>query len=224
MEIYKDDIVYIYEYKNRKEKNDFYNLIPIKVTESVDNKVNIIASGINLDENYQELKDDNGNFIKTSGIVEYKKEGNFLIKGNKKYYISYKKDKKGYLFNIERYEGTDLFSIYICLKLDDNFVIKTRLNYICFDRIEKIEDFLSLINISRIQLHETFIQLICNKQKWIYLSYEVYYKDNLISNDYKRKLFQYACSNKNDITGAKYDFNKVFSLKNVGYEICKEKI
>lgn len=224
MEIYKDDIVYIYEYKNRKWKDDFSNLIPIKVTEVVDNKVNVIASGINLDKNYQELKDNNGNFIKTSGIVEYKKEGNFLIKGNKKCYISYKKDKKGFLFDTKIYDGTDLFSIYICLKLDDNFIIKTRLNSLCFDSVDNIENFLALINISKIELHEMFIQLICNKQECTYLSYEVYYKDNLITKDYKRKLFQYACSNKNDITGAKYDFNKVFSLRNIGYEICKEKI
>lgn len=85
MQIFKDDIVYIYEYKNRNKIKCFSDLIPVKVIDVVDNKENIIVSGINLDENYNELQSENNILLKTSGIVVFKKEKNFLLKDNKKF-------------------------------------------------------------------------------------------------------------------------------------------
>lgn len=221
MQIFKDDIVYIYEYKNRNKIKCFSDLIPVKVIDVVDNKENIIVSGINLDENYNELQSENNILLKTSGIVVFKKEKNFLLKDNKKFFIYYRREKKRFLLDIKEYQKTNLYSIYICLKLDENVIIKMRLNSISFDDISDIENFIELVSISRIELHDEYIQLFLNDKKMIYQNFEVYYKEQYIENDKKRRLFNYACKNKKPINDAKYDFNKIFSLKNIGYEICK---
>lgn len=85
MNVFKNDIVYVYEYKNRNNIKNFNDLIKIIVTD-VQNGENIV-SGNNLRGNSYILNS-NGIPDKTSGIVKYKKEGELLTNGKDKFFIT----------------------------------------------------------------------------------------------------------------------------------------
>lgn len=214
MDIFINDIVYIYEYKNRNNIQNFEDLTEIKVTDISPTGDNIV-SGYNI-ENGHFVETSNGNYEKTAGIVVFKKEKNIItnVKNNKKYFITYNNE-------IKKYDEQDLFEIYIVTKLDNDVIIKFSLNNFCFDNMEDINNCINKIKLSHFELLDTHINFMLNKQKIECYQYEVYFKENIITTNNKEKLFNYACKNKNSINKTSFDFNKVFSLKFVEYEISK---
>ena len=214
MEIFINDIVYIYEYKNRNNIKSFKDLIKIKVTDVPPTKDNIV-SGYNI-KNNSFIKTNNGNFEKTTGIAVFKEENHIIlnIKNGKKYFISDNNELK-------QYEQQDLFALFIVTKLDENVKIKFRLGEMLFDNIENIKHYVDKIHLSCFDMTDSYIHFKFNKEDISYEDYEVYYKDNLIASNYKERLFNYACKHKNAKNKTEFDFNKVFSLKFVEYEISK---
>lgn len=223
IDIFKGDIVFVYEYKNRNNIKCFKDLIEIEVTDISPIKEDIVVSGYTR-KNGRIVINNNGVPEKTNGIVVYKKEGDILIKKNKKYFLSYKTSKNGYDLDIKEYHGGNLFQLYACMKVDNKSYVKVRLNEMCFDSVDKIEAFCSLIKLNHFELYQEYIKGKVNDEDLIYYDFEVYYDGNYISTDSKKRLFDYACKNKNSINETAYDFNKIFSLKQTCFEISTSKV
>lgn len=220
MEIYAGDICYIYEYKDRNNIKDFSDLHKVRVDTVSSNGKDFIVSGEEMSGEYVVL---NSNDVpsRISGIVVYKKDGDFLIKKGKRYFLSFERKSKGFKAVAKEASGP-LYCVYACFKVDDNASVKLRLNDMCFESSEEIESFLELVNITHAQLYDNKVSYILNKYMIETPSYEVYIGDKYVSGGgAKEKLFKYACKSRNPINKGAYDFNKIFSMKLVGYEVSK---
>lgn len=220
MEIYVGDICYIYEYKDRNNIRDFYDLHKVRVDTVSSNGKDFIVSGEEMSGESIVL---NSNDVpsRVSGVVVYKKDGDFLIKKSKRYFLSFERNSKGFKAVVKEVTRP-LYCIYACFKVDDSASVKLRLNDMCFESSEEIESFLELVNITHAQLYDNKVSYILNKDMIETSSYEVYMGDKYISGGTaKEKLFKYACKSRNPINKGAYDFNKIFSMKLVGYEVSK---
>lgn len=220
MEIYAGDICYIYEYKDRNNIKDFSDLHKVRVDTVSSNGKDFIVSGEEMSGEYVVL---NINDVpsRISGIVVYKKDGDLLIKKSKRYFLSFEKKSRGFKTVVKEASGP-LYCVYACLKVDDSTSVKLRLNDMCFESAEEIESFLELVNITHAQLYDNKVSYMLNKEVIETPSYEVYMGGKYISSGVaKEKLFQYACNSRNPINKGAYDFNKIFSMKLVGYEVSK---
>lgn len=218
--VFNGDRVFVYQYKDRKDIHDFSDLTEIEVTAAVDNVKNIIATGnIILNGNY--VYDENGNKETISGIVAYKKEGNILEKGKRKFYISYDIKKKGFNTILKEYNGEDLLELHACLRLDEHVEIKLLATNICFISQEEAEEFIDFLYIKHPKLYNRKISIEINGKTYLYEDYSVYVNGKYIDKNPKERLIQYACKYKNPIKEETYDFNKVFSMRLSGYDLVK---
>lgn len=220
MEIYAGDICYIYEYKDRNNIKDFSDLHKVRVDTVSNNGKDFIVSGEEMSGERVVL---NSNAVpsRISGIVVYKKDGDLLIKKSKRYFLSFEKKSRGFK-TVVKEVSVALYCVYACFKVDDNASVKLRLNDMCFESSEEIESFLELVNITHAQLYDNKVSYMLNKEVIETQSYEVYMGGKYISSGVaKEKLFQYACNSRNPINKGAYDFNKIFSMKLVGYEVSK---
>lgn len=220
MEIYTGDICYIYEYKDRNNIKDFSDLHKVRVDTVSNNGKDFIVSGEEMSGERVVL---NSNAVpsRISGIVVYKKDGDLLIKKSKRYFLSFEKKSRGFK-TVVKEVSVALYCVYACFKVDDNASVKLRLNDMCFESSEEIESFLELVNITHAQLYDNKVSYMLNKEVIETQSYEVYMGGKYISSGVaKEKLFQYACDSRNPINKGAYDFNKIFSMKLVGYEVSK---
>ena len=217
MNIFKNDVVYAYEFKDRKEINSFQDLTKVTVERADLHNVPPIING----------KTDDGELF--CGIVAYKKEGELLFKNNKKYFISFnkyrkrntlEKDKKGFTKEVREYKGGVLYGVYANFSLTKETSIKFRISEVSFENLEEIENFISLLFISRGELHGDYISFMLNAEEQVVKDYEVHLNNKQIhATDIKKQVFQHACSHKKPILATPYDFNKAFSLKLQEYEV-----
>jgi hypothetical protein len=218
MEISKGDIVYIYEYKNRNDAKDFDSLIEVEV-DTVAPNTNIVSGFTLKNGNY--IINQNGAKDKTNGIVLYKKDGEFLLKKNKRFFLTYEKVKNKYKSKIAEYEDTDLFCIYVCFSLDDTTCVKFRMDEMNFSDMDSLSKFCESIKISHCELYDDKIKVMISGEEKTYFSYEVYHNDSYIRENAKERIFKYACKKKNPINKTEYDYMKIFSLKLDGFEAVR---
>lgn len=224
MEIYKNDIVYAYEYKNRNNIHQFDDLIKIKVDTVDNNGKTIIVSGETMiDENI--VLNSNGVNDRSSAIVLYKKEDDLLLKRNKKYYISYIKNKKSFVRDVKEYDkNIKLMCLYVCLTINERAMAKLRITDICFSSVDEINEFVDMLKISHVELYDDKITMILNGDKKTFYNYEVYYDGKHITSNGKQRLFNYATKVKNPINETSYDYNKIFSMKVADFEVSYAKV
>lgn len=217
MDIFRGDRVFVIEYKNRGTES-FGLLTEIEVDIVEDNRTNKIASGRTI-KNGSFITNNLGAHERTSGIVVYKREHFLLKKDREEFYIGCNFSGKNYEKITKEYSGQSLFQIYVVTKLDEHVQVKFPLTDMFFESIEEVQAFIDKLNITHTQLFDDSIVFFMNKEKITINEYEVYVNGKYINEDAKERLFRYACKNKTSIGNEVYDFNKVFSLKIVNYEV-----
>jgi len=223
MDIYNGDVVFVYEYKNRKNKNVFESLIEIEVENVVDNLGNKIASGYILSNGNYKL-DANGNMEKANGIVVYKREKHILINGSEKLYISYEIKNNKPTRVLKKYNKTELFRLYACFKFDEHVKVKLPVTDVLFSSVEDAQTFINTLNVKYPRLYSDLFTLEINKQQIETKNYDVFVNGEKILINPKERLFRYVCKYKNPINNVPYDFQKIFSARFESYELFEADI
>ena len=210
--IISNDIVYIYEYKNRNNIEYLEDLIKVKVIDVIPpskGQKEIMVTG---------LTDNNE---KVTGFVLYKKENDFVLtKEGLKYISFFQKNNKTYKC-LKKIKDNKIF-----YKLNFIFTLKNlaEISITLFDDIlflseEEVELFLKNIKIKKAELTANGINLELNNNIISTNEYKIYLNNEIYDSQYsKQKLFELACNNNSSKNNAVYSFNKSFSLKLTSYE------
>ena len=217
------DVVYFYEYKNRdniKEFKDLQKGVIERVISDQKNGKNRMA-----EIKVPKIVDRKISYDFVVGFIVYKKNEDFVVtKEGLKYVSFYIKNNKLNLCLKDIKNPNDIYSkLYVVFNIGKTFDIKFNIfDDVIFFGDEDINKLIKYIKIAKGELHKGYLKYELNCEEIIVYEFE-FWKDErcYCSESNKIELFDYACrffKNKNK-TVFGYDYEKIFSLKHIGFEI-----
>lgn len=222
--IFLGDVVYLYQYQKRKSVKTFNDLDKVTVTEVVPRykqSDDIMVGGVKFSIDKGVEKDE-----RIVGIVEYKRNGDLIetSEGNKfiNYFI---KDKKPVLCLKKIKSEYEYYDLYAVFQLDKGIEIKIKpYDLICYNQGNLI-DLIKSTKIDHARFCNGYICFYLNGEELTFNEFDIFINNKKFNPDNRvKQLFDWACNNKNNINDAIYNFQKIFSMKLIGYESVEKKI
>ena len=213
--LYKGDIAYIYEYKNRNEIQSFDDLIKIKVDKATKNIGNILAEGTrNIYESNKIIES------KEFGTVAYIQEGNYIQTSEGLKYISYYIENNKAKHCLKKLkDNTQLYKLGITFSIGKDIKIKTQIPFdVLFLSANDAADYIQHTKITHPKLNSECITFYIYGIQYFTIDYIIEVDGKETDSDaYKKKLFNFLCQNKKDLNNKQYNYSKEFSMKHSFY-------
>lgn len=225
--IQPEDTVYIYEYRQRKDIKGFSDLTKVTVdtvvTASKKDK-NIIVRG------HFENVDDDGRIFNDvmTGIVAYKANGPFVETKEGLKYISYYISSQGFpevcLRKVKDHK--DFYTLHATFGLTKELRVRAAAaDGLLFNSVADAEDYIQYIDISNAELSNEYIRFDTNGVLNVFTNFDIIIGDHRFSSrDKLKEIFSFVCKQKNSKNNAQFDFNKVFSLRHLSFELDAAKL
>ena len=213
VKILQEDIVYIYEHKNRNNIDSFSDLKKIKVLDilpTTSSQKEIMVAG--LDENNEKI----------IGFVVYKQNGNLIETAEGLKYISYYLEKNEVKLCLKKVKDIKTFykiKLILSLKEICEFAVDIFPDML-FINEDDIDRFTDTLKVKKAELTSDKINININRDDKSFKDYIIYINGKMLMDpESKRQVFDYIANNKNSKNNTMYNFNKSFSLKAVSYEL-----
>lgn len=217
------DVVYFYEYKDRKNINEFNDLQKAVITKVIPGQAN--DGNPMVEVNVPFIENNRVKYNTVVGFVVYKKQEDFVMTSEGLKYVSYYIKNNIVKLCLKKVKDTNaLYSkLFVVMNIGKLFNIKfNAFEDIIFFNDKEIEQLSTFISIKKGELYDGYIKCELSGDTKEIFNYEFWKGDCCYYTDSdKHDLFVYACthfSSKNK-TSFGQNYEKIFSLKHTGFEI-----